>query len=123
MKQWRQRWKRFRNAWSGMVAAVREEVHMKIHLMLAAIAIVFAIVFHFTKWEWLILLLTIGAVISLEMVNTAIERTVDLVTKDFHPLAKAAKDIAAGAVLLGAIMAVMIGAILFLPHLYNWVLK
>lgn len=63
------------------------------------------------------LVLTVGAVITLELVNTAIERAVDLVTGEFHPLAKAAKDIAAAAVLVAAGLAVIIGVLLFWPHL------
>jgi undecaprenol kinase len=117
MKKRKERWRRFLYAWTGILTAVKEETHMKIHLFFAFIAILFAIVFHISKTEWLVLLLTIGMVIGLEMVNTAVERVVDLVTKEFHPLAKAAKDIAAGAVLVFAIISVMIGIIIFLPYL------
>ncbi|WP_027407841.1 diacylglycerol kinase family protein [Anoxybacteroides tepidamans] len=117
MSERSKRWKRFLYAWSGIVAAVKEEIHMKIHLAFAALAIVLASTFHITKWEWLVLLLTIGLVISLEMVNTAIERAVDLATKEIHPLAKAAKDIAAGAVFVSAIIAVVIGCIIFIPYM------
>lgn len=116
MKKRTKRWKRFLYAWSGIITAVKEETHMKIHLMFAAVAIVFAFAFHVSVQEWIVLLLTIGVVISLEMVNTAIERVVDLVTKEFHPLAKAAKDVAAGAVFVAAIMAVAVGFIIFWPY-------
>ncbi|MBB5324752.1 undecaprenol kinase [Anoxybacillus tepidamans] len=116
MKKRNERWKRFLYAWSGIVTAAKEETHMKIHLTFAAVAMVFAFVFHISIQEWLVLLLTIGVVISLEMVNTAIERVVDLVTKDVHPLAKAAKDIAAGAVFVAAVMAVAVGLIIFWPY-------
>ncbi|AEH47181.1 diacylglycerol kinase family protein [Parageobacillus thermoglucosidasius] len=114
---WRKERKRFACAWAGIVAAVREETHMRIHIALAVIALVVAAILHISKLEWLILLLTIGSVITLELVNTAIERAVDLVTTDFHPLAKAAKDIAAGAVLIAAVVAVVVGIIIFLPYL------
>jgi len=60
----------------------------------------------------------ICGVLALELVNTAVERVVDLVTKEFHPLAKQAKDIAAGAVLLYAILSVVIGCIIFLPKMF-----
>ncbi|MCV5580617.1 diacylglycerol kinase family protein, partial [Escherichia coli] len=64
--------------------------------------------FRITQVEWMILLIVIGIVMSLEMVNTAVEKTVDLATTDIHPFAKVAKDVAAGAVLLFAIIAVII---------------
>ncbi|NIK15458.1 undecaprenol kinase [Saccharococcus thermophilus] len=98
------------------MTAMKEEAHMRVHIALAVIVIVAAVIVHISKWEWLVLLLTIGSVITLELINTAIERAVNLVTTDFHPLAKAAKDIAAAAVLFAAIVAVIIGIIIFLPH-------
>ena len=69
-----------------------------------------------TPMEWCICLLLFGMVISLELVNTAVEAVVDLVTEERKPLAKIAKDTAAGAVLFTAIMAVIIGCIIFIPH-------
>jgi undecaprenol kinase len=114
---WRKERKRFACAWAGIVAAVKKEAHMRVHIALAIVAIIVAAAFHISKLEWLILLLTIGSVITLELVNTAIERVVDLVTTDSHPLAKAAKDIAAGAVLVAAVVAVIVGITIFLPYL------
>jgi undecaprenol kinase len=114
---WKDEKKRFACAWAGVMAAVKEEVHMRIHIALAVVAIIAAAIFHISRMEWLILLLTIGSVIALELINTAIERVVDLVTADFHPLAKAAKDIAAGAVLVAAVVAVIVGITIFLPYL------
>jgi undecaprenol kinase len=113
---WQRERKRFACAWEGMKTAVKEEAHMRFHIASAVIVIVAAAIVRISKWEWLVLLLTIGCVITLELVNTAIERVVNLVTTDFHPLAKAAKDIAAAAVLFAAIVAVIIGIIIFLPH-------
>ena len=65
--------------------------------------------------EWCIIILLIAGMLALEMVNSAIERVVDLATQDIHPLAKAAKDIAAGAVLIYALASVVIACIIFLP--------
>ena len=67
--------------------------------------------------EWCILVLVIGMVIALEMVNTALERCVDLVTKDYKELAKNAKDVAAGAVLVMSMFSVVIGILIFLPKI------
>lgn len=61
----------------------------------------------------------IGLVISLELINTAIERVVDLVTSEYHPLAKEAKDIAAGAVFVAAILSIVIGGIIFIPKIWS----
>ena len=65
----------------------------------------------------MILLFLIGGMLSLELMNTAIERAVDLITKDYHPLAKAAKDAAAGAVFVYALLSVIIGLIIFIPKI------
>lgn len=117
MKKQTDKWKRFLYAWSGIIMAVKEETHMKIHVIAACVVMILAFLFHLSAQEWLILLVVIALVISLEMINTAIERAVDLVTKEFHPLAKAAKDIAAGAVLVAAVIAAIVGAIIFLPYI------
>jgi undecaprenol kinase len=82
---------------------------------LAAIAL--AALLRISRVEWALLLLTIAAVLALEAINSAIEAAVDLVTLEYHPLAKRAKDMAAGAVWLMALMSIAIGALLFLPRL------
>ncbi|CAM4133540.1 diacylglycerol kinase [Bacillus manliponensis] len=107
----------FRCALAGILFAVLYERNVKIHFVAALFVISAGFYFHITTVEWLILLLTIGIVISLEMVNTAIEKTVDLSTSEFHPLAKVAKDVAAGVVLFFSCIAVIIGAIIFLPYM------
>lgn len=91
------------------------EQNMRIHLTCAIIVIVAGFISKISLMEWLILILTIALVIAMEMVNTAIEHVVDLASPDFHPLAKSAKDVAAGAVLVLAIASVIIGAIIFIP--------
>lgn len=93
---------------------------MKIHLGISLIVILTGLWLSLSMLEWLFIFLAIGGMLSLEMINTALERAVDLVTDQYHPLAKDAKDIAAGAVLLYAIMSVIIGVIIFVPKI--WVL-
>ncbi|MBB6445988.1 undecaprenol kinase [Bacillus benzoevorans] len=95
---------------------------MRIHCTAAGLVILFGLYFQLSASEWIFILLAIGGMFSLELVNTAIERTVDLVTEEFHPLAKQAKDIAAGAVLVYAILSVIIGCIIFLPKIVKNVL-
>jgi diacylglycerol kinase len=74
--------------------------------------------FNISQIEWLILSLTIGMVITVELTNTAIEEVVNSFTDQIHPSAKKAKDVAAAAVLVSSITAVIIGLVIFLPHLY-----
>lgn len=111
---------RFKVALVGVLQAIREERHMAVHLVLGTVTVIAGWIFSISKMEWLILLLTISLVITTELMNTAIERTVDLVTEEFHPLAKAAKDIAAGAVIVTAAFAVIIGIIIFYTPVMDW---
>ncbi|PEJ93059.1 diacylglycerol kinase family protein [Bacillus toyonensis] len=106
----------FGYAIAGIFFCLRHERNMRIHYLAAVIVICCGFYFHITKIEWVVLLIVIGIVMGLEMVNTAVEKTVDLVIADIHPFAKIAKDVAAGAVLLFAVIAVIIGAIIFVPY-------
>jgi len=107
----------FRHAFDGIAAVNRRERNMKIHLVMAALVVIAGIVLKIAAFEWLICLVLFGMVMGLEMVNTAMECTVDLVTEDKKQLAKLAKDAAAGAVLVSAIMAAIAGLIIFLPKI------
>ena len=107
----------FRFGFQGIVSAASSERNMQIHICISVLVIFAGFAFSITKAEWIAVLLAIGGMIALEMMNTAIERTVDMYTKEFHPLAKQAKDIAAGAVLIFAIISVVIGLIIFLPRI------
>ena len=71
--------------------------------------------------EWVWIVFAIGMVMCAELFNSAIERVVDLVTEDYHELAKAAKDLAAGAVLVIVITAIWIGICIFVPYIVQWV--
>ncbi|SOC20869.1 undecaprenol kinase [Ureibacillus xyleni] len=104
----------FRYAFYGMYTALSEQ-NMRIHIISAVIAIAAGFFTGLSNSEWLVLILLIAIVISTEMVNTAIETVVNLVSPDFHPLAKKAKDVAAGAVLVFAIASVIIGLLIFIP--------
>jgi undecaprenol kinase len=108
--------KAFANAFDGIKAALKSERNMKIHFISSFLAIGASFYFSITKIEWLFILFAIGGMFALELVNTAIERVVDLVTSERHPLAKQAKDIAAGAVIIYAILSVIIGSMIFFPY-------
>ncbi|SFC62952.1 diacylglycerol kinase [Clostridium uliginosum] len=103
----------FNNAINGIIETVRTERNMKIHLIATLFVLVACFCFDITKYEFLILAITITMVIGAEIVNTAIEAIIDLTTNYYHPLAKVAKNAAAGAVLVMAINAVVVGYIIF----------
>ena len=109
--------KSFGYAFEGIWTGIKKERNMKIHCVAAIIVTAAGTFFQISAMEWCICLLLFGMVVSLELVNTAVEAVVDLVTDERKPLAKIAKDTAAGAVLFTAIMAVFIGCIIFIPHL------
>lgn len=100
----------------GIVACLKKERNIKIHFVVMIIVIICGFLLHITLFEWMICCLLFGMVISLELINTAIEATIDLCSPQKHPLAKLAKDCAAGAVLINAIVSVIVGLIIFIPY-------
>ena len=108
-------YKSFGYAFQGIFTCIRKERNMKIHCMVAALVVIAGLILGISVTEWCICLGLFGMVMALELVNTAVEAVVDLVTEERHPLAKIAKDTAAGAVLIAAIMAAIVGLIIFVP--------
>ncbi|MEK4424553.1 diacylglycerol kinase family protein [Solibacillus sp. FSL K6-1523] len=104
----------FTYALQGILTAAKEQ-NLRFHLVSALIVVIAGFVTGLSLTEWLILTLIIALVIGAEMFNTAIERVVDLTSSEIHPLAKDAKDVAAGAVLVFASASVIIGLLIFLP--------
>jgi len=109
----------FDYAWQGIVHVVRTQRNMRIHLAIASAVLVLAAALGVAIMEWAILLLCMVAVIVAEMLNTVVESIVDLITGQYHPLAKVAKDVAAGAVLVTAIGSAGIGLLVLGPHLWH----
>ena len=109
--------KSFKYAFEGIFTGIKEEQNMKIHITIMILVIIFGIVLKISKIEWITCILLFGLVISMELINTAIENTVDLITKEKNEQAKIAKDVAAGAVLVSAIVSVIIGLIIFVPKI------
>ncbi|MDQ3699599.1 MAG: diacylglycerol kinase family protein [Chloroflexota bacterium] len=107
----------FRHAFAGLRHAWKTQRHLRIHAVLGAIAGGAAILLRLSPGEWAVLLLTIALVFALEMLNTVVEVVVDMISPDYHPQAKVAKDVAAGAVLITALGAVAVGVAIFLPRL------
>lgn len=108
----------FRYAFDGVIKAIKNERNMKIHLLAVIVVIVMGILYKISTIEWIICIILFGLVISSELINTAIEQTVNLVTKEINPIAKYAKDVAAGAVLVNAIMAAIIAGIIWIPKIF-----
>lgn len=117
ISEWKRFYESFRYAWSGIVQTFKKERNFQIHVMISIIMFFVGFYLQFTKFEWIVILFLIGGMLSLELMNTALERVVDLVTKEFKPLAKAAKDAAAGAVFVYAILSVIIGIIIITNHI------
>jgi len=109
----------FRHAFAGLGHVLRTQRNARIHLVMALLAVALAAVLHLSLAEWAILALTIGFVFVAEMFNSVAEATMDAVTREFHPLAKAAKDVAAGAVIFAAIVSMIVGLLLFGPRLWT----
>ena len=106
----------FACAGAGIAFAFRTQRNMKIHALIAAIAVALGFAFSIDAASWLAIIVCIALVIALECVNTAIESVVDLVSPDYHDLAKHAKDCAAGAVYIAAIAAVAVEAVVIVPR-------
>ncbi|TDL35475.1 diacylglycerol kinase family protein [Jeotgalibacillus sp. S-D1] len=113
----------FRYAWEGVKDVWINEQNFKIHSFTAALMILLGFFFKLAIMEWIVLLMVIAIVLSLEVMNTAIERSVDLITASRHPLAKKAKDASAAAVFLFACGAAVIGMLIFLPKIIEIVFK
>ena len=114
--------KSFFHAIDGIVYATKEEHNMIIIIVCAILAIFAGILFKISSTEWLFVILIIGMVIASELINTAIEATIDLVTLEKHPLAKIAKDTASSATLVFSIVAFIGSILLFVPKLLEIIL-
>jgi diacylglycerol kinase (ATP) len=109
-------WRSFLFAGQGVWHAVRHQRNMRVHLAAAVAAVVAGLVLKITAVDWACVLLAIGLVLTAEMLNTVVESLVDLYTDEYHPLAKIAKDTAAGAVLISSAAALGVGIAVFVPR-------
>ena len=103
----------FNYAFEGVIHVLRTQRNLRIHFLIAAIVLAAGVVVGVRRFELIALLLAIAFVLIAEMINTAIEHTIDVATTSFDPMAKLAKDIAAGAVLIASVNAVAIGYLVF----------
>src|SRR5215472_8773981 len=109
----------FRYAFHGLWYAIRTQRNARVHLSIAILAIIFGIVLHISAVEFAMVFVAITGVFIAEMFNTVFELCIDMASPEYHPLAKIAKDVAAGAVLLSAMLSVVIGLFVFGPHLWG----
>ncbi len=112
-------YKSFGYAIEGTIYSYQKGTHFKMHVFAAVAAILMGFFYSISATEWLILILTISAVVSAETMNTAVEEACDVLHPEHHPGAKLAKHCAAGAVLILSIAAVIIGLIIFIPKIFG----
>jgi diacylglycerol kinase len=107
----------FGHAFRGLWYALCTQRHVRIHILAAILAVTLGIILRISALEFAIIFIAITGVFTTEMLNTVAELCVDLASLQYHPLAKIAKDVAAGAVLANAILAIVIGGFVFVPHI------
>ena len=104
------------HAFRGIISLIKNDNNFRIHLLAVIVVIISGFWIKFTEGEWLAVILTMGGVLALEAINTAIETIVDLVSPTYHVLAKKAKDVAAGAVLLFVFAALGVASVIIWNH-------
>jgi diacylglycerol kinase (ATP) len=105
----------FRNAINGFESAISTEINLRIHLVLTILVVAISLYLQISTVEWAAIFIAIGMVWSAEIMNTSIEKLVDMVSPEWNLQAKIVKDLAAGAVLAAAIAAALVGIVIFLP--------
>ena len=103
----------FKHAIEGIIHVFRTQKHMRFHFIVATVIVVLGAMMRLDREHWFLLYFAMALVFLTEMLNTAIEATVDLITDTYHPLAKIAKDIAAGAVLVATVLAIIVAFLVF----------
>ncbi|MFD1850244.1 diacylglycerol kinase family protein [Oceanobacillus bengalensis] len=109
----------FIHAWNGLEQVFKTELNFRIHLFAALFVFIAGLIVKLSTLEWAIIVLVVGQVLVTEVINSVMERMVDYFKPEIHPQAKFIKDVAAGAVLVAAITAVIIGLIIFIPKIYH----
>lgn len=109
--------KSFENSFNGLREAYTTEQSLLIHLTVSIIAIILCIVLKATKLEWIIMIFMLSTILTVELLNTAIENVVDLVTTEYHPLAKVAKDTGSAAEFVIVMTSILISLSIFIPKI------
>ncbi len=117
----RQFFRSLRHAFRGMYVVFRGEQSFRLQTIVALIVVLFAFYVKVSILEWIVLLLLIGSVLSLELINSIFERIVDTFKPRIHPIVRDIKDIMAATVLVASLLALAVGVIIFLPYLLTLV--
>jgi len=107
----------FYYALRGIWKAVEEERNLKVQLLMLVVVVIAGFYYRITDQEWMFVIFSSGLVISLELINSSLERVVDLISKEFNVLAGKAKDIAAGAVLIASVASLIVGILIFKKYI------
>lgn len=107
------------HAWSGLRELVATEPNARVHLAASLAVVALGLLLGLTAWEWVAIILAAALVWTAEALNSALERLADAVTRDIHPSIRAAKDMAAGAVLVAALAAALVGVVVLGPRLWS----
>ncbi len=110
--------KSFLHAVHGVKVVFQSEQSFRIQVIVAIIVLLFAVYVEVTDFEMIVLILLVGSILSLEMINSIFERIIDTFKPRIHPIVKDIKDIMAGTVLVGSLMALFVGLIIFAPYVY-----
>jgi diacylglycerol kinase (ATP) len=110
----------FRHAGRGLAWAVSSQANLRVHLMVALVALILAVLLRFSSLEFVALLVCVAVVIAAELFNTTLEVLIDYAWPEHHPMIGRAKDVAAAAVLVAAVGAACVGILLFGRHLFHW---
>ncbi len=109
-------------AWAGLIVAFKQEKNFKIHLAFSMVVLLFSLFLQINKYEWLFVIIAIALVIITELINSVVERLIDYLKPEKNLLAKEIKDMSAGFVLIAVIIAIIIGTIIFLPKIIEYIL-
>jgi len=115
----RKRLKSFSFAFNGLRILLKEEHNSRIHLLAAICVLIAAFIFNISAFEWIALVFAIGLVMTLELINSAIENMADFISPNKHDKIKKVKDLAAAAVLISAVTALVVGLIIFIPKILD----
>jgi diacylglycerol kinase len=109
-------------AWDGLMYAISSQPNFRVHLFLSVLAIGMGLILRISILEWIVIFMSITLGLVIELVNTSIEETVDLVTKEYNIFAKRAKDTAAAAMFIYAVGSAVLGSLIFLPKIWIYIL-
>ncbi|MCX6759855.1 MAG: diacylglycerol kinase family protein [Candidatus Nealsonbacteria bacterium] len=110
--------KSFKFAFNGLKTAIIKGRNFRIQILIGAASVVLGVIYRISSSEWLSLILIIASVLVLELINTAVEEIVNIVSPDIQERAKIAKDVSAASVLIAAVASIFIGAVIFIPRIF-----